>query len=79
MPIYEFECKGCGRTFEHLSRGMQPDAEKAACPNCHSRNTVRKLSVFAVAQGASTGSAAESCEAPGGSCCCGGGACRDLD
>jgi len=45
VPIYEYECGQCGRAFEELvSFGAD---RKVACPQCGSRNTARKLSVFA--------------------------------
>ncbi len=48
MPIYEYTCKSCNKPFEHLQRTMS-DAPKPACPECGSKQTARKLSVFAVA------------------------------
>lgn len=45
MPIYEYGCNACGREFETLVRsGTTPD-----CPDCHSTDLAKKLSVFATA------------------------------
>jgi putative FmdB family regulatory protein len=44
MPIYEYQCRECGRTFETLVTG----STRAACPGCRSERLERKLSVFAV-------------------------------
>jgi len=44
MPLFEYECLGCGREFELLSRA----AEQPSCPSCHSTDLQKRLSVFAV-------------------------------
>jgi putative FmdB family regulatory protein len=56
MPIYEYTCKDCGKSFEKLVRTMS-DANGGrrggiVCPECGSKNAARALSVFA-AQGSS--------------------------
>jgi putative FmdB family regulatory protein len=44
VPIYEFKCRGCGRTFETLVlKNTTP-----ACPECQSEDLERQLSVPAV-------------------------------
>lgn len=48
MPIYEYECRGCGNRFEKIVRG----AAAPACPTCNSVELERLLSTFAVATGA---------------------------
>lgn len=43
MPIYEYACKGCGHAFETLVRSdTVPE-----CPQCHSTELEKQLSVFA--------------------------------
>jgi putative FmdB family regulatory protein len=44
MPLYEYECSGCGRQFEYLTRS----GESPACPGCAGRDLRKLLSVFAV-------------------------------
>jgi putative FmdB family regulatory protein len=44
MPLFEYECRGCGRQFEYLVRR---DASPS-CPACASVNLQKLLSVFAV-------------------------------
>jgi putative FmdB family regulatory protein len=45
MPIYEYECGGCGKEFEALVRSdTVPE-----CPDCHSTELKKMLSVFATA------------------------------
>ena len=68
MPIYEFVCKACGKTFDHLAASMQTADVKAKCPHCASAKTQRQLSVFAVKNGGAGRSAPA---AGGGMCGCG--------
>ncbi len=44
MPLYEFQCKGCGHEFEDLVLG----SARPACPSCNGQQLERLLSVFAV-------------------------------
>ena len=44
MPIYDFQCRACGREFEAIVRAN--DAPE--CPACHGRDLERLLSSFAV-------------------------------
>lgn len=53
MPMYEYACASCGRTFEELVRSAG-EAESPACPHCKSRKTERRVSVFAARSGGST-------------------------
>lgn len=46
MPIYEYACAACERTFEKRRSMSQADAE-IACPGCGSMETKRGLSLFA--------------------------------
>src|SRR5690606_22642586 len=47
MPMYEYTCSDCKKSFERLVRSAD-DKESVACPACGSRKTARQLSVFAV-------------------------------
>jgi putative FmdB family regulatory protein len=44
MPLYEYQCRGCGNRFEALVRGELPPP----CPECHGEDLERLLSLFAV-------------------------------
>ena len=50
MPIYEFKCRACGYRFSEFFRTMHSSDESIAppCPRCHSTDTVRVVSSFAV-------------------------------
>jgi putative FmdB family regulatory protein len=52
MPLYEYRCDACGRTFEELRPSSEADAA-IACPSCESNRTGRKLSTFAASAGSS--------------------------
>jgi putative FmdB family regulatory protein len=43
MPIYEFECEGCGLRFEELVAA----GASVACPECRSERTCRRYSTVA--------------------------------
>lgn len=60
MPIYEYQCKSCGDKFDKLIRSISRD-DKIECPKCHSTQTARALSVFAVgAEGAKSAGPSDS-------------------
>lgn len=40
MPIYEYECKGCGHRLERLQKASDP--RLTTCPECH-EETLSKL------------------------------------
>jgi putative FmdB family regulatory protein len=67
MPLFEYECRGCGHHFEHLTRG----SDAPACPACAGVDLQKLLSVFAV--NTSGGASAKSFDAPAGAC----GMCGD--
>jgi putative FmdB family regulatory protein len=46
MPIYEFACKDCNRTFSFLV-GVGSDAEEPACPRCGGANLSKLISRIA--------------------------------
>ncbi len=76
MPIYEYTCKACGRTFEHLARTL---ADKpAACATCGSKQISKQFSTFAptAATPKGCGSCADAPACPSlrrGGCGCAGG------
>jgi putative FmdB family regulatory protein len=55
MPIYEYQCKGCGSSFELLVRSDT----RVACPSCDSGNVMKKLSLFAAHMGRPAGAVPE--------------------
>ena len=45
MPIYEYECSGCGHRFEYLVLPSSPTPE---CPSCQQKDLKRLISLCAV-------------------------------
>ena len=66
MPLYEFQCTECDRSFEELVRSASAIAE-VKCPGCRSEHVRRKVSVFAskVSGSGSTFTPASSCAPTG--------------
>lgn len=62
MPLFEYECRDCGRRFEFLTRAGQTPS----CPSCESVDLQKQLSVFAVSGG--SGEKSFDFAAPGGAC-----------
>jgi putative FmdB family regulatory protein len=67
MPIYEYECKDCGKEFEKLMGFSDPDIESPECPGCESRQTHRRISkVSSYGGSSSSGYSSSSCGSSGG-------------
>ena len=69
MPIYEYLCEKCGKTFEEFTLSMNSKT-KVKCPDCGG-NGSKKVSGFA----AHSKSSSSSCQMPDGSCGMTGGGC----
>ena len=80
MPIYEYRCADCDRSFEAFVR---PHDDGAECPHCHSTKLTRELSTFAARTNGDSAAVASAAIAnsgtsngngfSGGGGCCGGG------
>lgn len=55
MPMYEYRCQKCDKSFETLRR-MQDADRDLQCPECQSDKVVRLLSRFAAGGCTSSGS-----------------------
>lgn len=47
MPLYEYRCEKCGRTFEKFRRMSEADRD-VQCPYCESEEVKRELSTFSM-------------------------------
>jgi len=77
MPIYEFHCADCGKSFEVL-RLSASGFKAITCPSCGSANTSKDMSTFAMA--APSGGGVPMCDRTGVCATpnmpgCGSGAC----
>lgn len=45
MPIYEYECKKCGKVFEIYQR-LSEKSEDIKCPACGARKPEKRVSSF---------------------------------
>ena len=49
MPVYEYLCRKCGKSFELVETVKEHDLSKVRCPECKSKKVERRWSpVFAV-------------------------------
>lgn len=58
MPLYEYECRDCGKRFEVIRR-MSERSDAPACEDCGSEETALALSTTAFLGG--TGGGANAC------------------
>jgi putative FmdB family regulatory protein len=72
MPIFEYQCKDCGATYDvfHKVREVEEDI---VCPSCTSKEHQRLLSAPNFSMSTKAGS--DFCSSSPG-CGCGGGACE---
>jgi putative FmdB family regulatory protein len=66
MPIYDYQCRACGKTYDVFHK-VREVIEDVVCPSCGSGEHMRLLSAPSFSMG---GSKPESSCPPGG--CCGG-------
>lgn len=46
MPVYDYHCKDCRKTFELVLTLREHDDEKTKCPHCGSRNVQQDAAAF---------------------------------
>ncbi len=69
MPMYEYQCRDCDKSFEKLIASAAGRDNAVKCPHCGSKKTGRQISTFAVAS--ASGSGSDPAPAQGGMCGCG--------
>jgi putative FmdB family regulatory protein len=65
MPIFEYRCTDCGNSFDILHKGAE-NQDLIQCPECSSKNAVKKFSTFAASVGSTSSSFDAGCST--GSC-----------
>lgn len=68
MPIFEYECRSCGRSFEKLVTA----SAQVRCEQCDSDQVEKKFSTFAAKIGAACGRKSSCPSADSPHCCAGG-------
>jgi putative FmdB family regulatory protein len=63
MPIYEYRCTNCDRSFEAFVR---PSDDSAQCPHCNGSKLTREMSTFASRSNSDSTAAAASAIATSG-------------
>lgn len=51
MPLFEFNCRRCGKTFEEILSLAELAVEPPACPACGEAGAERAFSLFATGGG----------------------------
>jgi len=46
MPVYEYQCKDCDKTFSLRLHMEEHDKKRPKCPKCGSRKLTQKYSAF---------------------------------
>ena len=46
MPVYEFLCNACQKTFTKILTISEHENEKIACPQCGSENVEQRWTAF---------------------------------
>jgi len=64
VPLYEYECRGCGHRFEILVFGKV----RPVCPKCQSEDLEKAFSTFATSAAEASAGAGCSMRTPSGGC-----------
>lgn len=46
MPVYDYVCKDCHKSFEKVLTLVEHDQELIACPHCGSKNVEQEAGAF---------------------------------
>lgn len=74
MPLYEYYCPACQRTFEAL-RPMSDADRPMTCPHCASADARKMISVFAAVSKDGSGTSRMIASSSSGCASCSGGSC----
>lgn len=50
MPIYDYQCNACGKTYDVLHKGREIDSD-VVCPECGSNRHARLISAASISTG----------------------------
>lgn len=46
MPVYDYHCKSCGKSFEIVLTLTEHEGRKVTCPKCGSKNVAQEPAAF---------------------------------
>jgi putative FmdB family regulatory protein len=46
MPVYDYRCRDCDKTFEKALTLREHDSEQMRCPHCGGKNIVQEAAAF---------------------------------
>jgi putative FmdB family regulatory protein len=46
MPVYQFSCKGCNKSFQVTKSLQEYEKGKVACPKCGSKKVEQRVAAF---------------------------------
>ncbi len=46
MPVYDYHCNDCRKSFEKILTLREHDGENIKCPHCGSKNTEQEAAAF---------------------------------
>lgn len=46
MPVYEYICKDCNKSFEKIITIAEHDQQQISCPHCNSKNVEQQAAAF---------------------------------
>ena len=46
MPVYDYICNACHKTFEEVLTLSEHDHDKVKCPHCGSKNVEQEAAAF---------------------------------
>jgi len=66
MPVFDYECKNCGKRFEELVLSATVSDTEVECPGCGQQEAIRKMSAPSIGgSGSSSASHSGGCGSSG--------------
>jgi putative FmdB family regulatory protein len=72
MPIYDYQCNDCGKTYDVFHK-VREVVEDVVCPSCNSPKHTRLIGAPSFSMSGKSSAAVEAPSCANGNCC--GGAC----
>jgi putative FmdB family regulatory protein len=56
MPVFDYECKNCGKVYEELVMSSSTPDSAIECPECGEHQSVRRMSAPSIGSSGPSGS-----------------------